>query len=133
MPATKQEQTSIAELRQAHESRLRFLRLRAAREGNDAAPEVLTEIEDIEARLSQLAETLQTVAQSPIQPDIADAIGPVGRHQLTMSHIMRLDAEMSDCKKALTSLVRLRPWVIISAVCGVVALILSVAVLVRVY
>ena len=132
MPATSHE-TSIAELRQAHEARLRFLRLRAAREGNDTPPEVLTEIEDIESRLDQLAETLQVVAQSPVSPDIADAIGPVGRHQLTMSHIMRLDAELGGCKRELQTLIQLKPWIVVSAVCSVAAFVMAVAVLVRVY
>lgn len=133
MPATEQGPATIAELRSAHEARLRVLRLRAARAGNDAPPEVLTEIEDIERKLLHLAETVQTVAQSPIAPDVADALGPIGRHQLTMSHIMRLDGDLIACKRELE---RLRPWIIASAVgavCGIVALIIAVAVMVKVY
>lgn len=135
---------NAAELRSEHEARLRVLQLRAARMGDSTPPEVLTEIDKIRAKLRDLAETLHTVAQSPIAGDIADAIGPVGRYQLTMSHIMRLDGDLSDlhkelegCKaemEGLSVLVSyLRPWILISAIGGGLALVLVLLVLVRMY
>lgn len=144
MTMTEQDRAGVAELRTAHEARLRVLQLRAARQGDSTPPEVLTEIDEIRAKLRALAETLEAAAQSPISSDIADAIGPVARYQLTMSHIMRLDGDISDLRKdlagchleieGLTSLVSwLRPWIIVGALCGAVALVLAVMVLVKVY
>ena len=135
--AVERSRDTVAALRQAHEARLRVLRLRAAREGAGAPPEVLTEIEDIEQTLAELDATMQTVRESPIAPDMVEALRPVERYQLLYSHIMRIDADMIHCQRELAGVQRflnqLRPWVIISAMFGATALVLVLLVLIKVY
>lgn len=89
MPAAEQ-QTSLAEIIAAHEARRRKLQLRAAREGSDTPPHILNEIELIEAELQQI----KAAAATPISDALVEQLGPVGRYQLWMAHIMRLDTDI---------------------------------------
>lgn len=104
MPATQQDRQSLDELRDAHRRRLRQLELLAAKRGNDAPPHVVMEIADIEAKLIELDETARLVAQSHIDPELADALGPVGRFQLINLQFYRVDSDISDLKKEVRSL-----------------------------
>src|SRR5262245_34271139 len=104
MPATQQTPANLDDLVQAHSARLRVLQRQQARMGNDTPPHIVTEIEAIEAKLSQLQATAQAVAFAPVDPEIADALGPVGRHQLMTAQILRIDGDISDLKKDVRSL-----------------------------
>lgn len=104
MPATQHSPANLDDLIQAHSARLRVLQRQAARQGDDTPPHVVIEIEQIEAKLAQLQATVQVVATAPVDPEIADALGPIGRHQLVTVQIMRLDGDISDLKKEVRSL-----------------------------
>lgn len=99
MPATQQIPANVDDLRAAHRSRLRVLERQAASMGNDTPPHIVTEIDQIRAKLVELSDTVQQVAQAPIDPELADALGPVGRYQLLYSHIMRLDADIGRVRR----------------------------------
>jgi hypothetical protein len=89
MPAAEQ-QTSLAELIEAHQARRRKLQLQAARFGNETPAHILTEIEQIDAELQQL----KAAAATPVSDELVEQLGPVGRYQLWMAHIMRLDTDI---------------------------------------
>lgn len=90
MPALKQDHATLDELIAAHQGRLRPLQLQRARQGNDTPPHVLTEIEQIESEIVQLKQA----AAVKVSDDLVEELGPTGRYQLWMSHIMRLDADI---------------------------------------
>jgi uncharacterized protein YicC (UPF0701 family) len=90
MPATTHDRQNLAELIAAHEGHLRQLLLRRARQGDDTAPHVVTEIERVESELAQLKQA----AATPISATLVEELGPAGRYQLWMAHIMRLDADI---------------------------------------
>ncbi len=65
-----------AEERKEHERRLKHLRIRAAKQGVNTPPEVLTEIEDIQRLLDDTAESAATTArEEPPVPFAAVAGG----------------------------------------------------------
>lgn len=97
MPAIKHDRQNLDDLIQAHTERLRVLEVQAARFGDDAPPHIVTEIERIEAELAQLR---QAAAMS-ISAELVEELGPAGRYQLWMSHIMRLDADMGRLRRQL--------------------------------
>ena len=90
MPATHYDRQSLDGLIAAHVARLRQLEIQAARYGSDAPPHIVIEIERIEAELTQL----RAAAATPISAELVEELGPTGRYQLWMSHIMRLDADI---------------------------------------
>lgn len=90
MPATKHDRQNLNDLIQAHAERLRVLQISAARFGDDAPPHVVTEIERIESELAQLKQA----AATSISSELVEELGPTGRYQLWMSHIMRLDTDV---------------------------------------
>lgn len=104
MPATQQDRQGLDELRDAHRKRLRQLQIQAARMGDDTPPHVVIEIEQIEGKLAQLEAAAQAVAAAPVDPDIADALGPAGRFQLINVQFYRIDSDISDLKKEVRSL-----------------------------
>lgn len=88
--AATETQANIDEMIQAHERRRRRLALQAARQGDETPPHILTEIEDIDAELVQL----RSAASVKISDTLVEQLGPTGRYQLWMSHIMRLDTDI---------------------------------------
>lgn len=104
MPATQHSPANLDDLIQAHSARLRVLQRQQARMGNDTPPHIVTEIADIEAKLVQIQATIQAAAASPVDPEIADALGPVGRYQLITAQFLRVDGDISDLKKEVRSL-----------------------------
>lgn len=100
MPATKHDRQGLDELIAAHAERLRLLQIQAARQGNDTPPHILAEVERIERELAQLKQAAATV----ISEAIVEELGPMGRYQLWMSHIMRLDANIGRVEKKVDSL-----------------------------
>ena len=100
MPATMHDRQSLDELIAAHTDRLRRLQLQAARYGNDAPPHIVTEIERIERELSQLKQA----AATPVSDALVEELGPTGRYQLWMSHIMRLDTDIGEVKREVRAL-----------------------------
>lgn len=89
MPAAEQ-QTGLAELIDAHQARRRKLQVQAARYGDEAPAHILTEIERIDTELAQLKQA----AATPVSDALVEQLGPTGRYQLWMSHIMRLDTDI---------------------------------------
>lgn len=69
--------------------------------GNDTPPHITLEIEGIKGKLAELHDTEQAVAQAPIDPELADALGSVGRYQLLYTQIMRLDADIGRTRREL--------------------------------
>lgn len=100
MPATKQDRQSLNELITAHEGYLRQVQLQYARLGANAPPHIVTEIERVEAELAQLKQA----AATPISDALVEELGPSGRYQLWMSHIMRLDANIGRVEQKVDSL-----------------------------
>jgi hypothetical protein len=123
--------SNLAELRREHERRLQLLGKRAAREGDDTSPAVLTEIEDIQAKIAEIDHNLGVVAAAPVSSDVADALGPAGRYQVLYSHIMRLDGDIGRIARQLELLQQqvLRAVVFLAAV--LVVGFVSLGVLVR--
>jgi hypothetical protein len=97
MPATKHDQANLDELIRAHTDRLRILQRQQARMGDDTPPHVVTEIERIDAELAQLKQA----AALPISATLVEELGPTGRYQLWMSHIMRLDSDIGRLRRDL--------------------------------
>src|SRR5262245_25593139 len=91
MPTTQQTHTNLDELIEAHRQRLIRLQIQAARQGDETPAHILIEIERIEAELAQLR---QAAAAATISDELVEELGPVGRYQLTQSHIMRLDTDI---------------------------------------
>jgi hypothetical protein len=100
MPATQQDRRSLDELIEAHSARLRVLARQAARQGNDTPPHIVTEIEAIEGELAQLKQA----AATPVSDALVEELGPTGRYQLWMSHIMRLDMDIGRLRKMIETL-----------------------------
>lgn len=100
MPALKHDRQNLSELIAAHESYLRQVQLQHARLGANAPPHIATEIERVEAELAQL----RSAAATPVSDDLVEQLGPVGRYQLWMSHIMRLDANIGRVEKKVDEL-----------------------------
>jgi hypothetical protein len=101
MTAVQAEQNNhLAELIAAHEERVGFLRIQAARQGDDAPPHVMGEIERITAELTQLKQA----SSYPVSASLMEELGPAGRSQLWMSHIMRLDADIGRVARDLREL-----------------------------
>lgn len=90
MSTATEQQSSLSDIITAHERRLHKLRLREAREGNDTPPQVLNEIEQIESELMQI----KAAAAMRVSDTLVEELGPTGRYQLWMSHIMRLDTDI---------------------------------------
>lgn len=87
--------TNLDELIAAHQQRLVQLAIRAAKQGDDTPPDVLIEIDRIERELAQLKQA----AAYPISEDLIEELGPTGRYQLWMSHVMRLDADIGHLRR----------------------------------
>lgn len=100
MPATQQDRRSLDELIEAHSARLRVLTRQAARMGGDTPPHIVTEIEAIEGELAQLKQA----AATPVSDALVEELGPTGRYQLWMSHIMRLDMDIGRLRKMVETL-----------------------------
>lgn len=98
MPATAH-QTHLDELIAAHQARLRKLVVQAALHGSETPAHIRIDIERIEAELAQLKQA----AATPVSDELVDAMGPTGRYQLWMSHIMRIDADIYRLGKSLES------------------------------
>lgn len=97
MPATKHDRTNLDDLIAAHTERLRVLTRQHARMGDDTPPHVVTEIARIDAELAQLKQA----AATPISAELVEELGPSGRYQLWMSHIMRLDSDIGRMRRDL--------------------------------
>ncbi len=95
MAATKHDRNNLDELITAHQQRVGFLRIQAARQGDDTPPDVLVEIDRIERELAQLRQA----AAYPISEELIEELGPTGRYQLWMSHVMRLDADIGQVRR----------------------------------
>lgn len=100
MPATKHDRQGLDDLIGAHSERLRLLQLQAARMGTDTPPHVVAEIERIDRELAQLRQAAATT----VSEAIVEELGPMGRYQLWMSHIMRLDANIGRVEKKVDDL-----------------------------
>lgn len=100
MPATQYDRKNLDELIAAHSDRLRQLQLQAARQGSETPPHVVVEVERIERELAQLRQAAATV----ISEGLVEELGPMGRYQLWMSHIMRLDANIGRVERKIDSL-----------------------------
>jgi hypothetical protein len=90
----------LAELIAAHEERVGLLRIQAARMGADTPPHITIEIEKI---IDELAH-LKQASSYPVSPALMEELGPAGRSQLWMSHIMRLDADIGRVARDLREL-----------------------------
>jgi hypothetical protein len=90
----------LAELIAAHEERVGILRIQAARMGTDTPPHITIEIEKI---IDELAH-LKQASTYPVSPALMEELGPAGRSQLWMSHIMRLDADIGRVARDLREL-----------------------------
>jgi hypothetical protein len=97
MPATMYDRRGLDDLIAAHTDRLRILQLQAAHQGGDTPPHVVTEIDRIERELAQLRQAAATVISSAL----VEELGPTGRYQLWMSHIMRLDTDIGRVRRDL--------------------------------
>jgi len=95
MPATKHDRANLDELIQAHAERLRRLSLQAAQRGDDTPPHITSEIERIARELAQLREA----AVRPMSAELVEELGPVGRYQVFMSNIMRLDSDIGLARR----------------------------------
>lgn len=100
MPATMYDRRSLDDLIAAHSDRLRLLQLQAARQGADTPPHIVAEIEKIERELAQL----RAAAAHPVSAALVEELGPTGRYQLWMAHIMRLDANIGRVERKVDSL-----------------------------
>jgi len=90
MPTQRERSPSLGTLIAAHEGYLKQLQLQAATMGINAPPHIATEMARVGAELAQLKQA----AAVPISDDLVENLGPTGRYQLWMSHIMRLDADI---------------------------------------
>lgn len=99
MPALEQ-QSNVSELIDAHTAYLRQMQLQHAKQGIATPPHIFTEIERVEAELAQLKQA----AATPVSDDLVEQLGPTGRYQLWMSHIMRLDTDVGRISKRVESL-----------------------------
>lgn len=95
MPVVQQ-QTHMGALIAAHTDRLMKLQIQAAAYGNETPPHVLIDIERIERELAQL----KAAAATPVSDELVEELGPTGRYQLWMAHIMRIDADIYRLTKA---------------------------------
>lgn len=95
MSAVVRDHNDLNELIDAHSKRLHVLRVQEARFGNDAPAHIVAEIDQIEAELAQL----KAAAAQPISSQLVEELGPTGRYQLWMSHIMRLDAQIGHVRR----------------------------------
>lgn len=100
MIAVQSEHDQLAHLIAAHEERLGILRIQAARKGDDTPPEITAEI----ARITDELAHLKQASSYPISPALMEELGPAGRSQLWMSHIMRLDADIGRVARDLREL-----------------------------
>lgn len=100
MPATTRDRRNLDDLIAAHESYLRQVELQHARLGASAPPHIATEIERVSAELAQLRQA----AAHPISAALVEELGPAGRYQLWMAHIMRLDSDIGEVKREVRSL-----------------------------
>jgi hypothetical protein len=100
MTAVQPEHNQLADLIAAHEQRLGILRIQAARKGDDTPPEITAEI----ARITDELAHLKQATSYPISPTLMEELGPAGRSQLWMSHIMRLDADIGRLARDLRDL-----------------------------
>jgi hypothetical protein len=100
MPATKRDRTGLSEIIVAHTERLRLLQVQAARQGNDTPPHIIAEIEQIDAELAQI----KAAAATPVSDALIEELGPTGRYQLWMAHIMRLDSDIGYVRRELQAL-----------------------------
>jgi hypothetical protein len=100
MAAAQPEYNQLAELIIAHEERLGILRIQAARHGDDTPPHIVAEI----ARITDELSHLKQAASYPVSPALMEELGPAGRSQLWMSHIMRLDADIGRVRRAVEQL-----------------------------
>jgi hypothetical protein len=91
MAATQPEQNHLADLIAAHEERVGLLRIQAARQGDDTPPHVTSEITRIEGDLVQLRQTANVA--------LVEELGAVGRYQIVIGHIMRLDADIGRLRR----------------------------------
>lgn len=123
---TQTARSNLAELRREHERRLRYLELRAARDGDDTPAQVLTEIEDIQSKIAEIDQTLGVVAAAQVSPEVADGLGPIGRYQVTTAHITRLDGDIWRLGREVD---RLRTAVLWGSVAIVVTLVVGFVVL----
>jgi len=98
MSATKQAHSNLDELIAAHQGRLRRLQIQHAQQGTDTPAHIVNEIEQIEAELAQLKQA----AAVQISDELVEELGPTGRYQLWMSHIMRLDTDIGRLAKDVT-------------------------------
>lgn len=89
MPAVEQ-QSNVSELIDAHTAYLRQMQLQHAKLGAATPAHVYTEIERVETELAQLKQA----AATPVSDELVEQLGPTGRYQLWMSHIMRLDTDI---------------------------------------
>lgn len=102
MPATQQDdRANLDELIRAHEGYLQQVQLQRARLGAGAPPHLETEIARVEAELAQLRQA----AAVKISSELVEELGPTGRYQLWMSHIMRLDADIGRVRRMVETLV----------------------------
>jgi phage shock protein A len=96
MLATQQDdRASLDELIRAHEGYLQQVHLQRARLGAQAPPHLETEIARVEAELAQLRQA----AAVKISSELVEELGPTGRYQLWMSHIMRLDTDIGRLRR----------------------------------
>jgi hypothetical protein len=96
MPATQPDRQNLDDLIQAHTDRLQVLHVQAARYGDDAPPHIPIEIDRIERELAQL----KAATAFPVSDALVEELGPTGRYQLWMSHIMRLDTDIGRLRRA---------------------------------
>lgn len=94
---TVHEQQSLDDLIVAHLGRLRVLQRQQARMGIDTPPHIVTEIAQIDAELAQLRQA----AAQPVSSALIEELGPSGRYQLWMAHIMRLDSDIGRLRREL--------------------------------
>lgn len=100
MPSTPPEHNPLADLIAAHEERLGILRIQAARKGDDTPAEITSEIGRITDELAHLKQA----AAAAISPELVEELGAVGRYQVLIGNIMRLDADIISLARSVREL-----------------------------
>lgn len=90
----------LADLIAAHEERLNILRIQAARKGDDTPAEITSEIGRITDELAHLKQA----AAAAMSPELVEELGAVGRYQVLIGNIMRLDADIISLARSVREL-----------------------------
>jgi hypothetical protein len=81
----------LIQIRNAKLERLRLLEIQQARQGNDAPPHLVVEIEGLRRALG----IVDAAVSSPLTPDVVDALGPSGRYMATDTRLNAIERSIA--------------------------------------